>query len=467
MLIQSVSSARRKSLCIIGLSSVALGTKVGAAVTLGTVWMNVTARATARGIIYNFGHVDGEWAGIPKVKAGTLDANSCVLCHVMRRTDVFQIRIEPELRDRLARLRDERHVNISAWARDVIAAALDREFPGRPRGAEETTPRRLETLQARRRLGRRARRTRCRRPRRTRVDSDQHHRQPGRLLDGHDHRGRLPQPAAHRRPRLRPAVGVHARARHGWRGGVPSPPGRTAVRCDAAPVRPRHRCSPSSGLGWGGRVGTDRGGVVLPVASPLTILRLLSFRPRRVPPDGPELVADDVGERRLDDLARMVRLLGRPVPERRPEAMGHGRDVAVLEDRGQRRAVELPSRRPGNTSGLPPLSSVRAASRISMDRPHSGPRCAQSVFMRAAGTVHTSAFVFISDHCAPRTSPERAAVTRESRRLHRQHDADASSRRLRAGAARTADEHRRRTARGRHRPGLHGGWRRPPRGGCP
>ena len=47
----------------------------------------------------------------------------------MRRTDVFQIRIEPELRDRLARLRDERHVNVSAWARDVIAAALDREFP--------------------------------------------------------------------------------------------------------------------------------------------------------------------------------------------------------------------------------------------------------------------------------------------------------------------------------------------------
>ena len=45
----------------------------------------------------------------------------------MRRTDVFQIRIEPELRDRLARLRDERHVNVSAWARDVIAAALDRD----------------------------------------------------------------------------------------------------------------------------------------------------------------------------------------------------------------------------------------------------------------------------------------------------------------------------------------------------
>ena len=47
----------------------------------------------------------------------------------MRRTDVFQIRIEPELRDRRARLRDERHAYVSAWARDVIAAALAREFP--------------------------------------------------------------------------------------------------------------------------------------------------------------------------------------------------------------------------------------------------------------------------------------------------------------------------------------------------
>ena len=308
-----------------------------------------------------------------------------------------------------------------------------------------------------------------------------------------------------------------------------------------------------------------------------------------------DLVADDVGERRLDDLARMVRLLGRPVRERRPEAMDHGRDVAVLEDPGQLRAVELPSRRPGDTSGCRrcrasarrrgsrwtgrtaargarrassceqrgrstrrpscpsrttaphaprrnarPLHTSRDASTASTmpTRPSqiasrgrstrgrarrrtargrrrpglhaedsvggAGPggprglllvilgpgltvqaqsvrlhvdrtdrvgrqrrRGRQSVFMRAAGTVHTSAFVSISDHCAPRTSPERAAVTRESRRLHRQHDADASSRRLRAGAARTADERRRRTVRGRRRPGLHGGWRRPPRGGCP
>ena len=64
-------------------------------------------------------------------------ARSVLPCHVMLRTDVFQIRIEPALRERLARLRDERHVNVSAWARDVIAAGLDREFP-----ADIDTPKR-------------------------------------------------------------------------------------------------------------------------------------------------------------------------------------------------------------------------------------------------------------------------------------------------------------------------------------
>ena len=43
--------------------------------------------------------------------------------------DGFPHYIEPERRARLARLRDERHVNPSAWARGVIAAALDRELP--------------------------------------------------------------------------------------------------------------------------------------------------------------------------------------------------------------------------------------------------------------------------------------------------------------------------------------------------
>ena len=113
----------------------------------------------------------------------------------MLRTDVFQIRIEPELRDRLARLRNERHVNVSAWARDVIAAALDRELP-----ADLEVPRRQplagwKPCKLRERLGRRARRTRCRRGRRGPARHPyQHHRRPGRLL------GRL------RSPRSSPAT---------------------------------------------------------------------------------------------------------------------------------------------------------------------------------------------------------------------------------------------------------------------
>ena len=61
----------------------------------------------------------------------------------MLRTDVFQVRIEPALRERLARLRDERHVNVSAWARDLIAAGLDREFPAdldAPKDAPQREP---------------------------------------------------------------------------------------------------------------------------------------------------------------------------------------------------------------------------------------------------------------------------------------------------------------------------------------
>ena len=47
----------------------------------------------------------------------------------MKRNEVLQIRIEPALQARLQRLRDKRHVNVSAWLRDLITAELDREFP--------------------------------------------------------------------------------------------------------------------------------------------------------------------------------------------------------------------------------------------------------------------------------------------------------------------------------------------------
>ena len=50
----------------------------------------------------------------------------------MQRNAVLQVRIDPALRDRLRRLRSERHVNVSDWLRRLISDALDRELPAPP-----------------------------------------------------------------------------------------------------------------------------------------------------------------------------------------------------------------------------------------------------------------------------------------------------------------------------------------------
>ena len=65
----------------------------------------------------------------------------------------------------------------------------------------------------------------------------------------------------------------------------------------------------------------------------------------------------------------------------------------------------------GNTRGLAPSPSVRAASRISSARRHSGTRCPRFSFIRAADIVHTRPVVSISVHVASRTSADRAAVS--------------------------------------------------------
>ena len=72
-------------------------------------------------------------------------------------------------------------------------------------------------------------------------------------------------------------------------------------------------------------------------------------------------------QRRLDDLPGVVRLLGRPVPERRPEPVRH-----------------------------------------------SGTRCSRFAFMRVAGTVQTPSLRSISDH-----SPQRAAVSTRNSKANR------------------------------------------------
>jgi len=57
----------------------------------------------------------------------------------MKRNEVLQIRIEPALQARLQLLRDKRHINVSAWLRDLITAELDREFP--PPATDDAEPR--------------------------------------------------------------------------------------------------------------------------------------------------------------------------------------------------------------------------------------------------------------------------------------------------------------------------------------
>ena len=56
----------------------------------------------------------------------------CYYCNVMKCNEVLQIRIDPRMRERIARLRQERDVNVSAWLRRRIEDALDREFPSSP-----------------------------------------------------------------------------------------------------------------------------------------------------------------------------------------------------------------------------------------------------------------------------------------------------------------------------------------------
>ena len=123
-------------------------------------------------------------------------------------------------------------------------------------------------------------------------------------------------------------------------------------------------------------------------------------------------VAHHMGQRRFDDFPRMVGFLSRPVPEAGSETVRHGRDLQVLQEPRQPALSRMASR-PGSRTrtGCGRRRASRAASRISAARSHSGTRCSRLDFMRTAGTVHTLAGRSISAHRAPRTSPERAAVS--------------------------------------------------------
>ena len=60
-----------------------------------------------------------------------------LLCDVMLHSVPLHIRVSPDTRQRLQRLRTERHLNVGSWLRALIDQALDREFGPPPHAAEE------------------------------------------------------------------------------------------------------------------------------------------------------------------------------------------------------------------------------------------------------------------------------------------------------------------------------------------
>ena len=60
-----------------------------------------------------------------------------LLCGVMLHSVPLHIRVSPDTRQRLQRLRSERHLNVGSWLRSLINQALDREFGSAPPHAAE------------------------------------------------------------------------------------------------------------------------------------------------------------------------------------------------------------------------------------------------------------------------------------------------------------------------------------------
>ena len=123
-----------------------------------------------------------------------------------------------------------------------------------------------------------------------------------------------------------------------------------------------------------------------------------------------------VGQAGFGHLARHARGLRTPVPE-----TSNGSRAEQRQYRAHATASKAPTRtwasaQPGpETPGRFRSSSVRASSRIASARFDRGTRCSRPPFIRSLGIVQVAASMSNSDHDAPRTSPERAAVrTRNS-----------------------------------------------------
>ena len=92
----------------------------------------------------------------------------------------------------------------------------------------------------------------------------------------------------------------------------------------------------------------------------------------------------------LNDFARMIRLRGGPVPERRPEAVRQGRDPMVLEHlRQRRRRYRLP-RRVGKHEVAAVTVSECPRRVEDLNRPSARrTQCSHSAFVRRAETAYT------------------------------------------------------------------------------
>ena len=108
---------------------------------------------------------------------------------------------------------------------------------------------------------------------------------------------------------------------------------------------------------------------------------------------------------------REVGFLGCPVTEAGAESMRYGFDLQVVKHPRHPRDADRLAALAGKHQRAAPSPSPRAASRISIARPESGTRCSRFDFMRLAGIIQTLAGRSVSSHLAPRTSPDRAAVS--------------------------------------------------------
>ena len=115
----------------------------------------------------------------------------------------------------------------------------------------------------------------------------------------------------------------------------PLPGGGRSLHSD--PWREGHRTLPRSGpINRSVRPSTPAGQVAGPVIhEPAATLEQVRAAVGRL-----DLAADLVRKRSLRHLARMIGLFGRPVPEARPEAVRHRRDVQLPEQFRQRRVPD-------------------------------------------------------------------------------------------------------------------------------